>query len=92
MLRGPRGERRPEDPAAAAVRTVRLAVGDITESLDEPGIAKHAAPEKLKNPAAVALGRLGGQRGGKARAAKLSDDERREIARRAASARWGNDR
>lgn len=41
-----------------------------------------------KNPAAVALGRLGGLKGGKARAAKLTADERRRIAKRAADARW----
>ncbi len=44
--------------------------------------------ESKKNPAAVALGRLGGQKGGKARAAKLSAFERTEIARKAAEARW----
>ena len=42
-----------------------------------------------KNPAAVALGRLGGQKGGVARAKKLSQARRSEIARRAAVARWG---
>lgn len=41
-----------------------------------------------KNPAAVALGRLGGLKGGKARAKALSPEERREIASRAAKARW----
>jgi hypothetical protein len=41
-----------------------------------------------KNAAAVALGRLGGLKGGKARAKKLTAQERREIARNAASARW----
>ena len=41
-----------------------------------------------KNPAAVALGRLGGQRGGKARAEKLSPEKRRQIAQSAALARW----
>ena len=41
-----------------------------------------------KNPAAVALGRLGGLKGGKARAAKLSVEKRKEIARKAARARW----
>jgi hypothetical protein len=41
-----------------------------------------------KNPAAVALGKLGGKKGGPARAAKLSKKERSEIARRAARARW----
>ena len=42
-----------------------------------------------KNPAAVALGRLGGLKGGKARAAKLSKKRRSEIAKKAAQARWG---
>lgn len=41
-----------------------------------------------KNPHAVSLGRLGGQRGGKARAAKLTKTQRSAIARRAAQARW----
>jgi len=41
-----------------------------------------------KNPAAVALGRLGGKKGGKARAAKLTAEQRQEIARKAAKARW----
>lgn len=45
-----------------------------------------AAPEK--NPAAVALGRLGGLKGGKARAAQLSAKQRAAIARKAAKARW----
>jgi len=41
-----------------------------------------------KNPAAVALGKLGGKKGGPARAAKLTAKERSEIARKAAKARW----
>lgn len=41
-----------------------------------------------KNPAAVALGRLGGLKGGKARAAALSKNERSDIAKSAARARW----
>lgn len=44
--------------------------------------------EKEKNPAAVALGRLGGIKGGKARAEKLSAKRRSQIARAAAIARW----
>lgn len=44
-----------------------------------------------KNPAAVALGRLGGLKGGKARAAKLSKKKRSEIARTAATKRWAKD-
>jgi hypothetical protein len=41
-----------------------------------------------KNPAAVELGRLGGLKGGKARAAKLTPEQRKEIAKLAASVRW----
>lgn len=41
-----------------------------------------------KNPAAVELGKLGGKKGGKARADKLTPEQRQEIARRAAQARW----
>ena len=44
--------------------------------------------EPPKNPAAVALGRLGGLKGGVARAAKLSSAKRKEIAKKAAKARW----
>jgi len=46
------------------------------------------ASERKKNPAAVALGSLGGRKGGKARAAKLTAERRQEIARKAAQARW----
>ncbi len=45
-------------------------------------------PPQKKNPAAVALGRLGGLKGGKARAKKLSAEKRKEIAQKAAQARW----
>ena len=45
-----------------------------------------------KNPAAVALGRLGGLKGGKARAAKLSPKRRSEIARNAVNARWNKEK
>ena len=50
---------------------------------------KPAKPEK--NPAAVALGRLGGLKGGKARAEKLSPAKRKAIAKKAAAKRWGHD-
>lgn len=46
---------------------------------------------KKKNPAAVALGRLGGKKGGPARARALSPEQRSDIARRAAEARWANE-
>jgi hypothetical protein len=45
--------------------------------------------EREKNPAAVALGRLGGLKGGRARAEKLSPRKRTQIAKKAALARWG---
>jgi hypothetical protein len=44
--------------------------------------------DKGKNPHAVALGRAGGIKGGKARAAKLTPEQRKEIAKIAAAARW----
>ncbi len=50
------------------------------------------AENDSKNPAAVALGRLGGLKGGKARAQKLSAAARKEIAVRAAAARWSKKR
>jgi hypothetical protein len=45
-------------------------------------------PGEGKNPAAVELGRLGGKKGGRARAEKLTPKQRSEIARKAAQARW----
>jgi hypothetical protein len=63
---------------------------------DPSEIARHvldtvvpdAEPPKEKNPAAVALGRLGGLKGGKARAEKLTAEQRKAIATKAASTRW----
>jgi hypothetical protein len=46
-------------------------------------------PYEGKNPAAVELGRLGGAKGGKARAESLTPERRSEIAKKAATARWG---
>lgn len=60
-------------------------VADATA--DEPRAEQPAVPEK--DPAAVSLGRRGGLKGGKARAAKLTPEQRREIAKKAAAARWG---
>ena len=51
-----------------------------------------AINKKPKNPNAVALGRLGGLKGGKARIAQLSAEERRELARKAVTARWDRER
>jgi|GEM_PF-2187114 len=52
--------------------------------------AKRGIPVYKKNPAAVTLGRLGGKKGGLARAEKLSPERRSEIAQKAAEARWGD--
>lgn len=54
-------------------------------------IIDEAVENSEKNPAAVALGRLGGLRGGKARADKLSPEKRAQIASDAAKARWKKD-
>lgn len=74
---------RDHDFATNARRTVEKFIGEklTGEPLDDP----HAG----KNPAAVALGRLGGAKGGKARAESLSPARRKAIAKKAAKARWG---
>ena len=51
-------------------------------------IIQQVTQPREKTPAAVALGRLGGLKGGKARAEKLSAKKRKEIAKKAAKARW----
>jgi hypothetical protein len=55
-------------------------------------VQEATAPPKEKNPAAVALGRLGGLKGGKARRDKLSPQRRSEIAAKAAATRWAKRR
>ncbi len=62
----------------------QLAASIVGEATD----TKSTKPPREKNPAAVALGRLGGLKGGPARAAKLSPTKRKHIARKAAEARW----
>lgn len=62
---------------------------DVNENAFEILQALTGQPAKPeKNPAAVALGRLGGLKGGKARAAKLNASKRKEIASKAARTRW----
>jgi hypothetical protein len=72
-----RPKKRPRDPVALAKVIGDIATGQVEDSEPDP-----------RNPAAVALGQLGGAKGGKARAAKLSTQKRREIAKQAARARW----
>ena len=73
-----RSSKRPRDPNALAKQLVDEAT-DTQPKYD---------PDEGKDPAAVALGRKGGLKGGKARAAKMTPEERRAAARRAAAARW----
>ena len=61
----------------------------IAKSLVDKTTKEPSEEKPEKNPAAVALGRLGGLKGGKARAQKLSAKKRKEIAKKAAQARWG---
>jgi len=65
-----------------------LASQIVAEATQEPQEQLQSLA-KEKNPAAVALGRLGGLKGGKARAEKLSPSKRKKIAQKAAKARWG---
>ncbi len=60
----------------------------LARQIVEEAIREPLNPPKEKNPAAVALGRLGGLKGGKARAEKLSARKRKEIAKKAAASRW----
>lgn len=65
------------------------AITDIATRETEKKGSKDNKEEPVKNPAAVALGRLGGLKGGKARASNLSAKKRADIARKAANVRWG---
>jgi len=67
-------EKRPSDPNKLAKQIVDIATGVVTDH--------------VKNPAAVELGRKGGLKGGKARADSLTPAQRKEIAQKAAKARW----
>jgi hypothetical protein len=62
----------------------------LASSIVDQAIGETAEPQDDKNPAAVTLGRLGGLKGGKARAKSLSAKKRRAIAKKAAKARWGH--
>ena len=75
------------DPNVIAHEILQVLTGEPsgTTSVKKAPQKKPSAP---KNPAAVALGRLGGLKGGKARAKSLSPQKRAEIARNAAKARW----
>ena len=80
MAKQSKKEKRPTDLNLLATSIVEDATND--NPTDEPSI---------KNPAAVALGRLGGLKGGPARARKLTPEQRKEIARKAAKVRWNKE-
>lgn len=71
----PKKPKRPRDVVSNAVHVMRIATGEIEETLRD-------------DSRAVAAGRLGGLKGGKARAEKLSKTKRAAIAKKAARARW----
>jgi hypothetical protein len=73
--------KRPRDLNQWAKRMVDIATGAISDLEPTP-------EEQGKDPAAVARGRLGGAKGGIARAKKLSPEERRASAQKAIKARW----
>jgi hypothetical protein len=75
-----RSRKRPSDPNQLGKLIVDVATGNASDS----------DPDAGKDPAAVALGRKGGLKGGKARAAKLTPEQRSASARKAAAARWKN--
>ncbi len=75
-----RSRKRPSDVNELAKQLVGEATGEI-----EP-----ADPDAGKDPAAVALGRKGGLKGGKARAANMTPEQRKAAARKAAAARWAS--
>jgi hypothetical protein len=73
-----RSRKRPRDPNQLAKLIVDIATGEVKDTTEDDG----------KNPAAVELGRKGGLKGGKARAAKMTSEERSDAAQKAAQARW----
>ncbi len=77
----PKQSKMPADPNRRAKATVD-AIDAILDRWPEPVVRE-------KDPERVARGKLGGAKGGKIRASKLSPERRSEIARKAAAARWG---
>jgi len=81
-------KRKKQEPTDLNILAKSIVVRATSEEL-LPAIKKEHLPMvQEKNPAAVALGRLGGLKGGKARAEKLSAKKRKTIAQKAAKARW----
>src|SRR5215211_4097726 len=83
MTEDSKGRKRPRDPNQLAKMIVDIASGEVEDRDPTP-------EEQGKDPAAVALGRKGGLKGGKARAQNMPPERRAEIARNAAAKRWEN--
>ena len=77
MPKGPQGQKRPADVIGNAVRVMRIATGEAGEEYDRS--------DEGKDQAAAALGR----KGGKARADRMTPEQRAKAARKAAEKRWG---
>jgi len=75
-------------PKRSSIKDVNRLAKRITDLATGNPITEKPAIDPDKNPAAVALGRLGGLKGGKARAESLSAKKRKQIAKKAAQARW----
>ena len=82
---GPKGQKRPRDANQLAKLIVDIATGQVEDR--EP-----TSEEQGKTTAAVARGKAGGPKGGRARARKLTTEQRTEIARLAAQTRWKKSR
>ena len=74
MPTGPKGEKRPADAVGLAVLIGKIATGEVED----------ARPDDGKDKAAQAMGK----KGGAARAASMTNDQRADVARKAAAARW----
>ena len=81
-------KKRLPDPTSTQMPIVLVATGETT--VPNPDLPQAIGITSEKNPAAVALGRLGGLKGGPARAKKLDKKARSEIAKKAALTRWRN--
>lgn len=73
MPKGPNGQKRPGDVIGAAIMVARIATGEVEDNATAPDKTHHS---------------LGGKRGGAARAAALTPEQRSEIAKKAAAKRW----
>jgi hypothetical protein len=72
--------KRPRDSAQLAHLIMQIATGEVKDEVEDK-----------RNPAAVALGKLGGAKGGKSRAKSLTAKQRKAIAQKAAATRWKKD-